>query len=264
MIKDIAEEKEDEIKMKDYCVEALNTNQITIEEKTMDKETTMELVSDLATAIGSLQPHINKVKAEISEIQVQLKRAGEDREMENKQFQEVVADQRMTQKLLKKALLVLEGFYGKAAFMQERQPAGPPPPPGFKAYKKNSASGGLMGMMTQIISDAKAMEEEALKGEEDSVKAYEAVVKESNAAIEAKSKQVINLTEEMAKADATKVEGEREIANLNKQLGQLADEKVALHKECDFTLKNFEISQAGKDEEMEGLKQAIAIFQGAF
>merc|ERR1719182_564568 len=104
----------------------------------MDKETTQELVNDLANAIASLKPHIDKVKAEITEIQIQLKRAGEDREMENKQFQEVVADQRMTQKLLKKALLVLEGFYGKAAFVQGTQPAGPPPPPGFKEYKKNS------------------------------------------------------------------------------------------------------------------------------
>merc|ERR1719201_522634 len=181
--------------MKDFCVEELNTNTITTEEKTMEKATTTELVNDLATAIASLEPHINKVKAEITEIQLQLKRAGEDREMENKEFQEVVADQRMTQMLVKKALVVLEGFYGKAAFMQGAQPAGPPPPPGFKTYKKNSASGGLMGMMQQIINDAKAMEEEALKGEEDAVKAYEIFVKESNSAIETKSKAVINLTE---------------------------------------------------------------------
>merc|ERR1719284_2030195 len=106
------------------------------------KDELVELVGDLNTAIGSLNPHIEKLKAEITEVQVQLKRAGEDREAENKEFQEVVADQRMTQKLLKKALLVLEGFYGKqdAAFVQGGQPAGPPPPPGFKEYKKNSAS----------------------------------------------------------------------------------------------------------------------------
>merc|ERR1719217_1966290 len=111
----------------------------------------------------------------------------------------------MTQKLIKKALVVLEGFYGKAALLQDKQPAGPPPPPGFKEYKKSSSAGGLMGMMTQIINDAKAMEEEAVKGEEDAVHAYEAFVKESNASIEAKIKAIINLTEEKAKAEASKV-----------------------------------------------------------
>merc|ERR1719217_607462 len=106
----------------------------------------------------------------------------------------------MTQKLIKKALVVLEGFYGKAALLQDKQPAGPPPPPGFKEYKKSSSVGGLMGMMAQIINDAKAMEEEAVKGEEDAVHAYEAFVKESNASIEAKIKAIINLNDQKAKA----------------------------------------------------------------
>merc|ERR1719311_1265632 len=106
-------------------------------------------------------------------------------------------------------------------------------------------------MMQQIINDAKAMEEEALKGEDESTKAYEAVVKESNATIEAKMNEIINLTEEAAKAEKTKVEGDREIKALEKELDVLAEEKAHLHKECDFMLKNFEVSQAGKDEEME-------------
>merc|ERR1711957_646719 len=43
----------------------------------------------------------------------------------------------------------------KAAFVQKQEPAGPPPPPGFKEYKKNAAAGGVMGMIQQIINDAK-------------------------------------------------------------------------------------------------------------
>merc|ERR1719230_2208013 len=119
--------------------------------------------------------------------------------MENKEFQEVVADQRMTQKLLKKALAVLEGFYGKAALLQGTQPAGPPPPPGFKDYKKNSASGGVLGMIQQIINDAKAMEAEAIRSEEDAQKAYEDFVQETNASIDAKNKEIVDKSEEQAK-----------------------------------------------------------------
>merc|ERR1719324_1937168 len=102
-----------------------------------------------------------------------MKRAGEDREKANKEFQVTVADQRATQKLLAAALNILKGFYEKAALVQKsqdskKQPAGPPPPPGFKSYEKNAASGGVMGMMQGIINDAKAMEAEAIRGEEDS------------------------------------------------------------------------------------------------
>ena len=50
----------------------------------------------------------------------------------------------------------IPGFYAKkaAALVQTGQPAGPPPPPGFEAYKKNAAAGGVMGMIQQIINDA--------------------------------------------------------------------------------------------------------------
>merc|ERR1719148_188214 len=128
------------------------------------------------------------LKAALGVLQVQLKRAGEDREKQNKEFQMTVADQRETQKLLKAALNVLQDFYAKkapaAAFMQKQEPAGPPPPPGFEGYKKNAASGGVVSMIQQIISDAKAMEAEAIRSEEDAQKAYEDFVKETNNSIE--------------------------------------------------------------------------------
>merc|ERR1719386_137894 len=97
--------------------------------------------------IKTVTDAINTLKSEIAEMQVQLKRAGEDREKQNKEFQMTVADQRATQKLLAQALNVLKGFYDKKAKMalvQKKQPAGPAPPPGFKAYKKNAAAGGVM------------------------------------------------------------------------------------------------------------------------
>merc|ERR1719335_165530 len=102
-----------------------------------------------------------------------MKAAGEDREKMNKDFQTTVSDQRATQKLLSAALTVLKGFYEKASLAQvgkkvgSAQPAGPPPPAGFKKYEKNAASGGVMGMMQQIIDDAKATEKDAIKAEED-------------------------------------------------------------------------------------------------
>eukprot|EP00747_Dinoflagellata_sp_TGD_P140144 gnl/TRDRNA2_/TRDRNA2_175977_c3_seq11.p1 gnl/TRDRNA2_/TRDRNA2_175977_c3~~gnl/TRDRNA2_/TRDRNA2_175977_c3_seq11.p1 ORF type:complete len:715 (+),score=259.30 gnl/TRDRNA2_/TRDRNA2_175977_c3_seq11:116-2146(+) len=264
MIVDIQKEKEDEIKMKDYCIDELNTNSIQTKKMKHAHEDVTALKEDLSNAIESLVPHINKVKSEITAVQVELKRAGEDRDAQNREFQAVVADQRATQKLLKKALLVLQGFYGKdaAAFVQGQQPAGPPPPPGFKAYKKSSAAGGIMGMIKQIIDDAKAMETEAMKGEEDASKAYQQFVKESNETIEMKMKEIINLTEEMSKAESTVVEASAELKSMEKELDMLKEENVSLHKQCDFLMKNFEVSQDGKDDEMAALKQAIAIFSG--
>ena len=54
--------------------------------------------------IKQLTEAIDTLKSEIAEMQVQMKRAGEDREKENKEFQMTVADQRATKKLLTAAL----------------------------------------------------------------------------------------------------------------------------------------------------------------
>ena len=183
-------------------------------------------------------------------------------EKENKEFQTVIADQRATQKLLKATLTILQDFYGKAALLQ-RQPAGPPPPAGFEEYKKSESSGGVMGMIQQIIDDAKAMEAEAIRDEEDAQKAYEEFVKGTNASIEEKSKDIVNKSETKAKSEAELVETKESKEATMLELEQVSNYNAELHQSCDFVLKNFDVRQTARDEEVEALKQAEAILSGA-
>merc|ERR1719333_1040433 len=261
MVAQLLKEKEDEIKHKDFYTDEFNTNQLQTEKKEQEKADLIAKIEDLENTIKQLTEAIEKLKAEIAEMQVQLKRAGEDREAENKEFQMTVADQRATQKLLQQALAVLKDFYAKQSLLQE--PAGPPPPPGFQAYKKNAAAGGVMGMIQQIINDAKAMEAETIRAEEDAQKAYEDFVKETNASVEAKSKDIVNKAEEKAKAEADLVETEEAHESVMLELEQLSNYNGQLHTSCDFVLKNFDIRQTARDEEIEALKQAKAILSGA-
>merc|ERR1719414_1686313 len=184
MIAQLVKEKEGEIKHKDFCVDEFNSNQLQTERKEREKNDLIAKIEGLDIQIKELGDEIAKLKGEIAEMQVQLKRAGEDREKQNKEFQMTVADQRETQKLLKAALNVLHDFYGKqapdASFAQRQDPT-KPPPAGFETYKKNSASGGVLSLIQQIISDAKAMETDTIRSEEDAQKAYEDFVKSTNA-----------------------------------------------------------------------------------
>jgi chromosome segregation ATPase len=265
MVAQLLQEKADEIKHKDFCVEEFNTNQLQTEKKERHKEDLLAKVEDLELTIKALTDAIATLKSEIAEMQVQMKRAGEDREKENKDFQQTVADQRASQKLLQSALGVLKGFYEKkAALLQKKQePAGPPPPPGFKEYKKNAAAGGVMGMIQQIINDAKAMEAEAIRAEEDAQKAYEDFVKETNASVESKSKDIANKSEDKAKAEGDLVQANQDKEATLLELEQLSNYNAELHQSCDFIVKNFEIRQTARDEEIEALKQAKAILSGA-
>merc|ERR1719420_2023923 len=107
------------------------------------------------------------------------------------------------------------------------------------------------------------MEAEAIRSEEDAQKAYEDFVKETNASIEAKSKDIVNKSEEEAKAEADLVEAQESKEAVMLELEQLSNYNAQLHQSCDFVMKNFEIRQTARDEDVEALRQAKAILSGA-
>merc|ERR1719272_2506220 len=107
------------------------------------------------------------------------------------------------------------------------------------------------------------MEAEALRAEEEAQAAYEEFVKDTNSSIEENTKSQVNKTEEKAKAEENMNQAiqDKEAALL--ELEQLSNYKAELHQSCDFVLKNFEIRQTARDEEIEALKQAKSILSGA-
>merc|ERR1719433_2218447 len=150
-----------------------------------------------------------------------------------------------------------------AALVQRQEPVGPPPPPGFEEYKKNAASGGVMSMIEQIVADAKAMEADAIRSEEDSQKAYEDFVKETNNSIEAKSRDIVNKSEQKAKAETELVDAKKAKDAVMLELEQLSNYNAELQQSCNFVLQNFDLRQTARDEEVEALRQAKAILSGA-
>merc|ERR1719262_1279207 len=113
MIAMLLQEKADEIKQKDFCTDEINTNELQTEKKTREKLDLEAHIEDLENTIKRLTDEILTLEAEVADLQLELKRAGEDREKASAEFQMTVADQRASQALLKKALQVLEDFYGK-------------------------------------------------------------------------------------------------------------------------------------------------------
>jgi len=269
MVTQLGKEKEDEIMRKDFCEEEFRTNEAQVEKAQREKEDINASIEDLEMTIKDLQDASDKTKAEVAENQAELKKAAETRDAEAKEFQETVADQRATQKLLAAALNVLKGVFAKkgAALLEQDQDSqekqDPAAPEGFKTYKKNAGAPGVMGLIEQIIADAKTMEADAIRSEEDAKEAYEAFVKETNDTIEAKQADIVNKSQKKAKGETAMVEAKESKENVVTELEQLANSEAQLHQDCDFILKNFSIRQTAREEEIEALKQAKAILSGA-
>eukprot|EP00746_Dinoflagellata_sp_MGD_P163538 gnl/MRDRNA2_/MRDRNA2_91633_c0_seq1.p1 gnl/MRDRNA2_/MRDRNA2_91633_c0~~gnl/MRDRNA2_/MRDRNA2_91633_c0_seq1.p1 ORF type:complete len:525 (+),score=197.58 gnl/MRDRNA2_/MRDRNA2_91633_c0_seq1:1-1575(+) len=269
MIDELTKEQKDEVEKKDMCIAEINSNEAATEASTRDKDEAIEKVEALAATIDKLTKEIAELKSEVAAAQTAFKRAGEDRELENKDFQLTIADQRATQKVLNAALDILKGFYDKAALIQSKQGgkqepyvAGPPPPGAFKSYEKQG-SGGVTGAIESVIADAKAMEADAIRAEEDAQQGYENFSKDTNDAVDEMIRSITSKSEFRAQCESDKVETEQNRDNSIATLEELASENEALHADCDYTLKNFDLRQGARGQEIEALKQAIAILSGA-
>merc|ERR1719163_535016 len=267
MIADIEQESADEVALKAMCKDKFHKNEMEIMaiEDTIKDLTTK--INDFASAIDTLTKEIAALKAEILETTIELQRSAELRVKANKEFQSAVADQRATQAILKKALDRLSKFYAeqfvqlKATHKQTKQEPGaaaPPPPQGFSEYKSNEGSGSVMTMIEGIITDAKELETETIKGEQEATSGYESFVKESYAAIEAAQRAVTNKMEEKATAETGKIAAEGDKADADSTAEDLAKTKADLHLSCDFVMMNFDAREAARKGGIEGLQNTMA------
>merc|ERR1719443_2320405 len=271
MIADIKAESAGEVDLKEKCKKEFHKNDMEVMEidETIKDLTTK--INDLASAIDSLEKEIAALKAEILETTIELQRQNELRVKSNKEFQSAVADQRATQAILKKALDRLGKFYAeqfvqlKATHKHKQEPgaAAPPPPQGFSEYKSNEGAGSVMTMIEGIITDAKTLEQETIKGEQEAQAGYESFVKESYAAIEAAQRAVTNKMEEKATAETGKTAAEGDKADADSTAEDLAKTKADLHLSCDFVMQNFDAREAARKGEIEGLQNTLASLKGS-
>merc|ERR1719382_873996 len=267
LVKALEDEQAAEVKKRDWCIDEFHQNAQETQQAEFTMKDVLAEIASLDATIKTLTKEIEELQAEVAEMEAQLKAASKARDAENKDYQQTIADQKETQKLLKAALEVLAGFYGKGttALAQRgaQEPAGLPPPPGFEEYKKSAASGGVMEMIEQIILDANKMEQEAARDEQEAQTAYEDFTGETKDSVAAKGEEITTKSEEKAKAEGALVKAKDERESVLLQLVGLSNYNAELHQTCDFVTKNFELRQAARSEEMEALRQAKAILSGS-
>merc|ERR1719198_150507 len=264
MVADLKVQQEEEVEFKANCTARFDDNEKSTYEKTEEKDDLEALMDELASTIKQLEEEIAEAKATIAETEVNIKKASQQREEENGEYQTVLADQRATQAILKKALDRLRAFYkeakaGNTALMQSAQT----PPVQFTKFKKNAGASPVMGLIEQIIEDSVKVEEEAIKTEKDAQKDYETFVTDANALIAELSAAITAKTKAIAAAKLKTAEAEADHVSTVDELETLAEILSDLHAECDFIMKNFDIRQKARYQEMEAIQKAKAILSGS-
>jgi len=263
MLAELMKQQKDEYAKWEECKKGIDETEDSIKEGMYKKKDLDEKHKEIVSNIETLEQQIEDLKTDVAEMEVSLKKAGEDRKEENQVFQTSISDQRATVQILEKAMARLKEFYDLVQIKSHRQIPAPPPKPSSAGYSKSAGAGGVMTLIQMIIEDAKRTEQELSGTEQKAQEAYGSFVQDAKTSIEADRKSIEQKTAEVAEAKSAKSETEAaQLAN-DEELATLSDLLKAHHLECDYLLKYFDVRQQARQEEMDSIKDAKAIISGA-
>merc|ERR1719161_3351997 len=130
MVTQLKQEKKDDVKHRDFCIAELNQNEKQTDEAYDTKKALGIKTDDLNLLITNIGEEIDAAKSEVADTQLEIKKASQNREAENFDYQNTIAEQKATQAILKKALQKLKDFYANPNYLIQGKQE--PPPEGFK------------------------------------------------------------------------------------------------------------------------------------
>lgn len=270
MVAQLKQQEADEVKKNDWCKGELHDNDMDTRRNEDRKAELSSKIDDLSSSISGFTDELASAQHQIAELHLELQRASENRQKENLDFQQTIADQRATQHVLKVALERLAKYYDQEDLLQTKlqtivDAAGKKqtPPMTQAEYKPSSNANGVMSLIEKLVLDAVALEKDAQKSEASAQAQYESLVNDTNASVAALQKEIVDKIQTTALAKKEKLVTEGDLADTVTELDNLGKYNGDLHGECDYLLGNFDTRQEKRGQEIEALQQAKRILSGA-
>jgi len=301
MVVTLGQEQKDDDKKKEYCnaeIDAAEDKAKEIERNIKNLDAEME---DMEGTIATLKDEIKALEDGIAALDKSVVVATVQRKDENAEYTDLVASNGAAKQLIEMVKNRMNKFYnpkmykpppkrelteeeritlnmggtleptappggiaGTGIGLMEKAVAAPPPPPEAPTYKKKSEeSNGVLAMMDGLIAELDKETTEAEMEEKDAQEDYEKFMQDctakraedTKALNEKKSAQAETQTELEASKDAHKA-ATTDLMEVKKYLADL-------HGDCDWLLENFDIRKEARANEIDALKKAKAVLNGA-
>jgi len=263
MTAELKSQQKAEVEKKDFCAKKLDETEDFIKVGSQTEEDLDAKNKDLTSTIEGLKTAIASLTNEVSEAEVALKSAGEDRKAGNTLYQQAMSDQRATIQILNMALNRLKKFYGNALVEVKAHMNAPPPPPKPAGYEKSAGGGGVLQLLAKVIADAQATEVVLKSEEQQSQSEYASLVSTTTASIQADRDAILEKEKQVASSSSEKSYNEEATLANDSELAKLNDLLKATHLDCDFVVKYFDVRQKARAEELDAIAEAKAILSGA-
>jgi peptidoglycan hydrolase CwlO-like protein len=268
MIKDLIQklttEAAEEADQKSWCDGELKANKETRDEKTEEVNRLTARSDMLHAQIAQLTSQLETLADQISELNLALKEATEDRAKEKAANDKAIADAKAAIPAVRSALKVLKDFYAKAstatALVQQPSPAGDAPGSWDTAYTgMGGSSKGVLGMLEVILSDFVRLEQETTSSETEAQNSFDKFASDSQADIDSK-------TATSKEKEALKLSKTRDLEETGKDLKSTQkelDAALAYHDElkpsCVDAGVSFTERSQRRQEEIESLQEALKL-----
>jgi len=267
MIKDLIQklttEAAEEADQKSWCDAELKANKETRDAKTEEVNRLTARSDMLHSQIAQLDSELESLADQISELNLALKDATEDRAAEKAANDKAIADAKAAIPAVRSALKVLKDFYAKASTataLVQQSPAGDAPGSWDKPYTgMGGSSKGVLGMLEVILADFVRLEQETTSSETEAQSAFDKFAGDSQADIDSK-------TATSKEKEALKLSKTRDLEETGKDLKSTQkelDAALAYHDElkpsCVDAGVSFSERSQRRQEEIESLQEALKI-----
>mmetsp|Transcript_109985 Transcript_109985/g.350241 ORF Transcript_109985/g.350241 Transcript_109985/m.350241 type:complete len:684 (-) Transcript_109985:87-2138(-) len=279
MVGVLESEEGEDLKRKEGCEKARveDTRKAVLLSRSMDELS--DAVTRLKSEIEELNAQVKDKKNNIVSIEEQLKEAKRVRDDEHSEWLRSDADDRDAAVVVGNAIDVLKEFYAaKAGLVQkktvvQRQPvegivsgAAPPPPPSTwdTPYSgKQDENTGIVSILTMVKDDIEKDQTKAKTEEGTSQKAYDTFKAENEQLIADLSTAISELKGTIADKAGDVQDNEKDRLTKRSELQGILKQIKDAAPGCDFFAVNFKTRLTNRQVELDGLKQAKQVLNGA-
>jgi len=301
LVAELKKDQVDDDAKKEYCAAEFDTTddkKKVLEKSISDLKTAIQ---DSEEGIATTTDEIAALEAGIKALDKSVTEATEQRKEENEDYTALMASDAAAKELIEFAKNRLNKFYNpklyKAPAKKEltdedratlaaggtlaptEAPGGiagtgigfvqtvtapPPPPEAFEAYsKKSEESNGIIAMLDLLIKDLDKEMTEAEVTEKDAQGDYEVYMKDSSAKRAQDSKTLTDKEGALASLKGGLEEQKGSLTSTDKELMATNQYIHALHLECDWLIKYYDMRKEARANEIDSLGKAKAVLSGA-
>merc|ERR1719420_2158003 len=131
------------------------------------------------------------------------------------------------------------------------------------AQKQGAAGMGAVGLLSTLITDIKHQQTAEEKEENDSQADFDKYMEDTTAAKTGKKEDITSMEAAVSRLEETLQDQKTVHSETQDEMDSVVAKEHALHAECDFLLENYEEIKKARTDEIESIKNAIAILSGA-